>query len=161
MDLWFCCGLFLLRNIMMIKPYRKHIMAILLLLLLMAIRLFEKRFFDDGLIDFFKHDYLNSSLPAVSVVKVLWVDSVRYGLNAIISILILLLYFKSTELGKFLGLFFVFFYFISLLLMLYALQTYQAGHYLVLFYSRRFLIQPLLLLLLIPALWMQQKNRSV
>ncbi len=159
MDLWSCCGLFLLRNIM-IKTYRKHIIAVLLLFLLMAIRLFEKRFFDDGLIDFFKHDYLNSSLPAVSAVKVLWVDSVRYGLNAIISILILHLYFKSSELGKFLGLFFVFFYFISLLSMLYALQTYQAGHYLVLFYSRRFLIQPLLLLLLFPALWMQQKNRS-
>jgi len=145
----------------MIKAYRKHIIAVLLLLILMAIRLFEKRFFDDGLIDFFKHDYLTNNLAPVSTVKVLWVDSLRYGLNTLISILILRLYFKSAELGKFLVLFFVFFYFISLLLMLYALQTYQAGHYLVLFYSRRFLIQPLLLLLLFPALWVQQKNRPV
>ena len=139
----------------MLKTYQKHIIAIILVFLLIAIRLFEKTYFDDGLIRFFQHDYLTEPLPKLSIFKIIWMDSIRFWLNTAISILILSLYFNQSGLLKFLLIIFTIGYLISILVLYLSLNNYQAGHYLLLFYNRRFLIQPLLLLLLAPALWYQ------
>ncbi len=139
----------------MSKSYQKHIIASIALILLIAIRFFEKHFFDDGLIAFFQHDYLNNDLPDTSIIKTLLIDSVRYWLNAVLSIAIIYLYFKQTGLLKFLFLIYTATFIIGISLMYIALQNYQSGQYLFLFYTRRFMIQPLLLFLLFPALWYQ------
>ena len=144
----------------MFKAYQKHIIAIILVFLLMAIRFFEKSYFDDGLICFFQHDYLTEPLPKLSIIKIIWIDSIRFWLNTAISILILSLYFNQSGLLKFLLLVFTISYLASILVLYLSLNNYQAGHYLVLFYNRRFLIQPLLLLLLVPALWYQEMHRA-
>ena len=142
------------------KSYQKHIIAIASLLMLVIIRFYEKLFFDDGLIVFFQHDYLNNGLPDTSIIKTLLIDSVRYWLNALLSITILYLYFKQAGLLKFLTLVYAIAFFVGILIMYIAQQNYQTGHYLFLFYTRRFIIQPLLLFLLFPALWYQFSLRN-
>ena len=144
----------------MYKAYQRHIGAVFLVLLLITIRLFERPFFDDGLIRFFQHDYLSEQLPKISIYKIIWIDSIRFWIKSSISILILRLYFKQPELLKFLLSVFLISYLINVAVILLSLQNYQAGHYLVLFYGRRFFIQPLLLLLLFPALWYQERVKS-
>jgi len=139
------------------KSYYKHIIAGFLMLLLILIRWYEKTYFDDGLIDFFHHDYLKHALPNVSIFNIFWIDSLRFWLNSIISIAIIFLYFKQTGLMKFLLIFYTIAYLITVIILLWSIDSYQTGQYLVLFYTRRFLIQPMLLLLLIPALWYQKK----
>ncbi len=140
----------------MLKVYQKHIIAIILVFFLIAIRFFEKSYFDDGLIHFFQHDYLTESFPKLSIFKIIWTDSIRFWINTVISIMILSLYFNRSGLLKFLLIIFTIGYLISILVIFLSIENYQTGHYLLLFYSRRFLIQPLLLLLLVPALWYQE-----
>ena len=137
------------------KSYKKHIIAAVSLFILVIIRFYEKRFFNDDLISFFQHDYLSNDLPEISVLKTILTDSFRYWLNAVFSIAILYIYFKQTGLLKFLLLVYTFAFTVGLILLYLALHNYQAGHYLFLFYIRRFMIQPLLLFLLFPALWHQ------
>jgi len=144
----------------MFKAYQKHIIAIILLFFLIAIRFFEKPYFDDGLIRFFQHDYLTEPLPKLPIFKIIWMDSIRFWLNTVITILILSLYFNQSGLLKFLLLVFTISYLASILVLYLSLNNYQTGHYLTLFYIRRFLIQPLLLLLLAPALWYQDSGRK-
>ena len=148
-------GCILFSNIMN-KSYQKHIIAGIAVLLLVAVRFYEKFFFDDGLIIFFQHDYLNNDFPDISFIKTILIDGVRYWLNAILSITILYLYFKQAGLLKFLIFVYATTFIAGVLLMYVALQNYQTGHYLLLFYTRRFIIQPLLLFLLFPALWYQK-----
>ena len=131
-----------------------------LLILLVLIRFFEKQFFDDGLIDFFRHAYLSEDLPAVSVSHILLVDSLRFGLNSILSIGILYLLFRQAGLLRFLSWVYLLVFVPALLFFYYELTHYQAGDYLMLFYVRRLLVQPLLLLILAPALFYQKKNAS-
>ncbi len=144
----------------MIKTYQKHIIAIILIFLLIAVRFFEKSYFDDGLIGFFQYDYLTEPLPKLPIFKIILIDSIRFWLNTAISILILRLYFNQSGLLKFLLLVFTISYFVSILFLYLSIENYQAGHYLSLFYSRRFLIQPLLFLLLAPALWYQKHLKN-
>lgn len=144
----------------MTKTYVKHIIAITAVLLLIVVRLFEKQFFDDGLIVFFQHDYLTQNLPALSIGRTLLTDSIRFWLNALLSIVILYVYFKQQGLLKFLIIFYATGFAVSIILMYFALQNYHAGHYVFLFYTRRFLIQPLLLFILLPALLYQQYQKK-
>ena len=138
----------------------KLFIVVLLLILLVLVRFFEKQFFDDGLIDFFRHAYLSEDLPAVSVSHILLVDSLRFGLNSLLSIGILYLLFRQKDLLRFLFGVYLLVFVLGLLFFYYELTHYQAGNYLSLFYVRRLLLQPLLLLILAPALFYQKKNPS-
>jgi len=71
------------------NKYVKYILATILLVLLVLIRLFEFECFNDGLILFFRHDYLTEKLPLASLKNIILTDSIRYWLNAVISIMIL------------------------------------------------------------------------
>jgi len=142
----------------MTKNYIKYIIAAILIIFLVLIRLFEQKWFNDGLIVFFRHDYLTEKLPLASLKNIILTDSIRYWLNAVISIMILNLFFSQKDLNKFLGFIYAGAYLVLLVLFIYLLKHYEAGNYLALFYVRRFLIQPLLLFILLPALLYQQKK---
>jgi len=142
------------------KIRNKHIIIAILLLILIAIRLFEKEFFNDGLITFFQYDYLHKSLPAISISHILFIDSIRFWLNTFISIGILYLLFHQKGIIRFLSLFYGTIYIILITTMWYLLSHYEAGEYLALFYVRRFVIQPVLLFILIPAL-LYQKEKNI
>jgi exosortase F-associated protein len=128
-----------------------------LLLILVAVRLFEKHLFNDGLIHFFEYEYLQSSLPNISISHILLIDSVRFWFNSLLSIVILYLFFKQTKLLRFLWIFYGVFFIILAGILYYILNNYEAGNYLGLFYIRRILIQPIILFVLFPAL-LYQKN---
>jgi len=140
------------------KNYIKYIIATILIIFLVLIRLFEQKWFNDGLIVFFHHDYLTEKLPSVSLKNIILTDSIRYWLNAFISVMILNIFFSQKDLNKFLGFIYAGTYLVLLVLFIYFLKHYEAGKYLGLFYVRRFLIQPLLLFILLPALLYQQKK---
>jgi exosortase F-associated protein len=128
-----------------------------LLLILVAVRLFEKHLFNDGLIHFFEYEYLQSSLPNISISHILLIDSVRFWFNSLLSIVILYLFFKQTKLLRFLWIFYGVFFIILAGILYYILNNYEAGNYLGLFYIRRILIQPIILFVLFPALLYQKK----
>jgi len=136
----------------------KIILVGLLLILLVSIRFFEKSFFDDGLIDFFRHDYLSEDLPEVSVSHILLTDTLRFLLNSLFSVGVLYILFRRKDLLRFLLLIYGLVFILGILFFYYELTHYHRGNYLTLFYVRRLLIQPLLLLILIPALLYQNKS---
>lgn len=140
------------------NKYVKYIFAMVLLVLLALIRLFEFEWFNDGLILFFQHDYLTEKLPWVPFDAIILTDSIRYWLNALISIMILNLFFWQKDLNKFLALIYTVAFLVLIILFIYFIKHYEAGNYLGLFYVRRFLIQPLLLFILLPALWYQHNK---
>ena len=144
------------------KPnkYIKYILIFIFLSGIIGIRLFEKNFFDDGLINFFEFSYQTEPLPTVDFFNVWEIDSFRFWLNSFLSIGILTVLFKEIKLMKFLfGLYFLSFLLISFIFFI-AWKNYEAGNYLSLFYTRRLLIQPVLLFILLPALLYHQKNKS-
>ena len=137
----------------MYKNRFRYGLVFLLLILLVGVRLYEHHFFDDGLITFFQHDYLTQPLPQASVWSVLGVDVMRYIVNTILSIAILISLFDHPDLSKFLSIVYAMVLVILTILFYYFFTHYTIGNYLGLFYVRRFLIQPLLLFVLLPALY--------
>lgn len=130
------------------------------MVLLVLIRFFEKSFFDDGLVDFFRHAYLTEDLPSLDIFHVLWVDSLRYWLNTLLSMALIYVWFRPPAVLQFLGILYLFVYLLVICWFYYEWTHYQAGDYILLFYIRRILIQPLLLLILLPALFYQKKSLS-
>lgn len=137
--------------------YIRYSAIVILLLLLVGIRFFEKDLFYDPFLSFFKSvDYQNKPLPQINTVKLLGGVSLRYFLNALLSVGIIYLLFRESSLLKFsAGLFLVLF--VILIGLFYILISQEENDYLVLFYVRRFLIQPLFLILFIPAFYYQNK----
>ncbi len=133
-------------------------LSLLLFIGLLLIRYYEKTLFDDGLIDFFKHEYLNQNLPEISIRKTLLIDVIRYFLNSFLSSGILYLFFKQKGLPLFLMIFYTVLLIITGSYFIYAIKHYETGQYMNLFYTRRVLIQPLALLLLFSALLYQKKE---
>jgi len=140
----------------------RKISVILLLVVavfaLIAVRFFEEELFYDPLLEFFKSDYTNKTLPNFDTFKLMINIGFRYVLNTALSLIVLWLIFKKLEILK-LSLLLYSILFLSLLFVyLFLLFSYKEGNYLTLFYVRRFLIQPLFLLILLPAFYFQKKS---
>lgn len=128
----------------------------ILSLFLLAIRRYESVLFYDPFLEYYTLDYHKLPLPTMNhflfVVNLFF----RYGLNSIISLLIIFALFKDKEGIKFIALLYVLF-FIGLLIAFYFVWFLIEDHQkMTLFYIRRFLIQPLFLLLFIPAFYVQR-----
>ncbi|MFD0964316.1 exosortase F system-associated membrane protein [Pseudofulvibacter geojedonensis] len=135
---------------------KKNILAIaILLLILVSIRLFEKKLFYDPFLQFFKLDYLSQDPPKYSFTKLIFSTIFRYIINSTVSIFILTLLFGRKVL-RFSVLFFVVISLILLTAYILILFDLDRDWYLSFFYVRRFLIQPLFLLLLVPAFYYQE-----
>ena len=127
--------------------------VLLLTFLLVLIRFFESNLFYDPLYYYFKSNYTNLPIPEVETIKFIGNITVRFLMNAIVSVTILWVLFKSWSIIKLssilYGLFFVF------LMMVFCSDS---KNLFALFYVRRFLIHPLLLLVLIPAFYFHKTN---
>lgn len=133
--------------------YIRYSAILVLLLLLISVRFFEKELFYDPFLLFFKSsDYQNKSMPEFETIKLSLNITFRYFLNSLFSIGIIYLLFRENNLLKFTTLLFVALFFILIGLFL-LLTKGKSPDYLALFYVRRFLIQPLFLILFIPALY--------
>lgn len=132
------------------------LIIILLFLALMLVRAFEHQLFYDPFIPYFKNGYLSDPIPVISGSKLLLHMIFRYGLNTIISLLIIYMAFQN----KGFLIFSVKFYAISFVLLsvtfFIILKGELAHGYLFAFYVRRFLIHPLFVLILLPAFYYKQ-----
>ena len=134
----------------------KIALFILLAVGLVLVRMFEDSLFYDPLTSFFKTDHTTEALPEFEMAKLLLHTAFRFLLNTLVSLAILWVAFRNSEVVKlsmllyaisFISLFGLFWYFLS---------TSEAGNHMALFYTRRFLIQPLFLLVLLPAFYFKK-----
>lgn len=141
------------------KIHRNGYIAIgLLLALLVAIRAFEDRLFYDPFTHYFENDYLSLPFPKFDVLTLFLSLGLRYGLNTLLSVLIIYCLFKDTSLTKFILVLYAFFFLLLITaFFVLVLFTDQYNNF-ILFYVRRFLIQPILLFLFIPAIFYQKRN---
>jgi len=137
------------------------IFSLLLVLfgLLVLIRVFENELFYDPYLLFFKNDYLYIDSPNRETAKLILYTSLRFGLNSIISLAIIYLFFRDKSIVKFSAIIYGVAYLILIAIFLYFVINPRQEDYYLFFSFRRFLIQPLLLLLLIPAFFYYKLKR--
>lgn len=136
----------------------KYLSLVLLVGLLVLIRVFEEQLFYDPYLSFFKNDYLYIDSPRQEVFKLTLYTSLRYILNAIISLGVLYVLFKDVGVLKFATLIYAIAYVILISLFLYFVINPKQEDYYLFFNTRRFLIQPIILLLLIPAFYYHKQR---
>ena len=137
------------------KKYR-IILILILFFALVLVRAFAQDMFYDTFIEYFKNDYLHKPIPVFSGRKLLFNLFFRYGLNTIISLLIIRIAFENMNFLRFS----IKFYFIAFMLLIITFFIILKGElsngYLFAFYIRRFIIHPLFVLLLLPAFYYRQ-----
>lgn len=137
---------------------RKYRILIILVLffLLVLVRAFEQQLFYDPFIEYFKNDYLYDPIPVFSGSKLLLDMVFRYGLNSVISLLIIYVAFQNRNYFVFSLKFYLIAFVILIVTFFIILKGELAQGYLFAFYVRRFLIHPLFVLLLLPAFYYKQ-----
>lgn len=141
----------------LLKNKSRIALIVVFLILLVVIRVFESALFYDPFLAFFKLDYQNKPLPAYDGCHLFLGILFRYGLNTIISLVLIYLFFKERKLVVF-STWLYLFLFVILISLFFGLLYFDSNpSYLVLFYVRRFLIQPLFLVLFIAAFYYQKK----
>lgn len=132
------------------------LLIVLLFLMLIAVRAFVQPYFYDPLIDYFKNDYLHSTIPQIDLAHFFLNLFYRYILNTIISLAIIYLVYTNLKVLKFsIKFYIVAFIVLSIILIILLKFDLNQGYRLV-FYVRRFLIHPVFLLLLLPAFYYQK-----
>ena len=133
----------------------RYVFVFLLFACFILIRFFEREWFYDVFMDFYKGNYYQKPVPDFSYYSTLGTIALRFLTNTLISLLILYLFFLKKSVIKFA----VFFYAIVFVLLMSALayltNNFQPDYYFATFYVRRFLIQPLFIILLLPAFYYQ------
>lgn len=134
----------------------KFITAILLFVLvalLVLIRFYEGELFYDPYLTFFQNDYLYIDSPRREIAKLVGFTTLRYVLNATISLAILFVVFKDKSILKFSALIYVLAFLVLMVFYLYFVVNPRQEDYYLFFNIRRFLIQPVILILLLPAFY--------
>jgi|GEM_PF-397834 len=126
---------------------------VLLFLLLISVRLFERYLFYDPFLEAFHK--VAVSIPEYETGRLFLNYFFRYALNTVISLYILWLFFKDKSILKLTGILYVTF-FIVLAVALYVVLNMDAPSLKAVFYLRRFLIQPMFILLFLPAFYYQK-----
>ncbi len=137
----------------------KYLLIALLVVLLVLVRAFEDVLFYDPYLAFFENDYLYIDSPRREVAKLVFFTSLRYAINTLISLGILLVFFRDKSIIKFSIILYALAYVLLLIPFLYFVINPKQEDYYLFFNIRRFLIQPLLLILLLPAFYYYKLNR--
>lgn len=142
-----------------LKNKRKFVFSILLIFIFIGIRAFEKQFFYDPFLSYFKSEYTHLPFPEIDNFKLFLNLTFRYLLNSLVSIALLWVLFRDIDILKFSG--FLYFVFGIILLVSFFLVLHFFGEEskMMVFYIRRFIIQPIFILLFIPAFYYQNKNK--
>ncbi|WP_323488793.1 exosortase F system-associated membrane protein [Flavobacterium sp. PL02] len=147
----------MLNNILQNKS--RIFLLIVFVFLLVGIRAYENQLFYDPFLVYFERDYKELPLPEFNSIQLFLGLLFRYFLNTIISLGIIYVIFRETELVKFALVLYVLF-FLILIIAFYCIVYFYGNHNnLILFYVRRFLIQPILILLFIPGFYYQKINK--
>jgi exosortase F-associated protein len=141
----------------MLRHKSKIAIVLVLVLLLVCIRAFENVLFYDPFLAYFKIDNANLPFPEFDDSKLFLGLTFRYFLNSILSLGIIYVVFKDTELTKFASVLYVLLFVILILLFFGMLYLSNHENHFLLFYIRRFLIQPLFVILFLPAFFFQKQ----
>ncbi|SCY25179.1 exosortase F-associated protein [Nonlabens sp. Hel1_33_55] len=121
----------------------------ILLVLLVCVRYFQHDLFYDPLDEYFHGAFQSMPFPEMKTMWLFLSNSLRYSMNAIISLAIIWVLFKSASYIK-AGLWVYLFAFIVLNVLFFVTLQFEASlSKMALFYTRRFLIHPLLLFVLV------------
>lgn len=131
--------------------------AILVVLGLALIRMFELQLFYDPFLNYFQNDFKNLPYPQVDKLKLFGSLFFRYILNSILSLILIYVLFQNRDFLKFSTLLYSLFLLILIIAFFIVLDFFPTASWL-LFYVRRFIIQPILVLLFIPAFYYQLQN---
>jgi len=132
------------------------LIIIALFFALVLVRAFQYQLFYDPFIEYFKNGYLSESIPVFSGSKLLLHLIFRYGLNTMISLIIIYIAFENKDFLIFSIKFYILAFVILSITFFIILKGELANGYLFAFYIRRFLIHPLFVLLLLPAFYYKQ-----
>ena len=142
------------------KKLGNIVLIVLLFVMLIAVRGFIAPFFYDPLSDYFKREYLYSSIPAINFNLYFLHIFYRYALNAIISLTLIYLFFKNRKLLIFSIKFYVISFVGFSFFFFFLLKFDDFEGYMLIFYVRRFLIQPVFVFILLPAFYYQKLKGS-
>lgn len=140
----------------LLKNKGKVLLGLILIAILIAVRAFESNWFYDPFLDYFKNDYLTSSLPIYNPIKLFFSMGFRYYLNSMISLALLYLLFKDSKIIKFSTFLYLVLGSILMVGFFFTLKFFGENK-MALFYIRRFIIQPIFIILFIPAFYYQKK----
>lgn len=140
------------------KKRFKIILIALLVCVLALVRFFEVQLFYDPLIEFYKADYLQNTIPQFNTKNLLLHVFYRYQINSAISLIILYVTFFDKNILKFSLYLYVFFFIICFAIFTYMILNIEDEHFLALFYVRRFLIHPIFILILMPAFYYYRRR---
>lgn len=135
----------------------KILITVIVVLCFGLIRGFESQLFYDPLLEYFESDFANKPLPRLNTLRLFYNLFFRYGLNTILSLVLIYALFKDKEILNFSAILYIFF-----LIALFGTFLIVVGYFpdksWLLFYVRRFIIQPIFVLLFVPAFYYQQQN---
>ena len=131
-------------------------LALLLVVFLMLIRMYENNLFYDPLLRYFRSEFNSSPLPEINKLNLFFGFLFRYSLNTLFSLGIIYVLLKDTDAIKFATILYVVFFVLLVIAFFFVLSFFGENSKMVLFYIRRFLIQPLFLLLFLPAFYYQR-----
>lgn len=140
-----------------LNTFYKTTLLMVFVFLLILVRAFEDQLFYDPFLDYFKNDFNTLPLPNYNSVSLFFGLLFRYGLNTILSLGLLYIFFKDIKMIQFVSVLYVFFFLILIGLFFAILYFYEEHNNLILFYVRRFLIQPIFVILFIPAFYYQKQ----
>lgn len=136
--------------------------VILLVIFLIAVRLFEVQLFQDPLHVYFHSTFHLYDLPEVQKWSVLASTSLRFLFNMVLSLWILWFLFKTESFIKAALWVYLFAFLILLFLFFLLLEADTSFLKMALFYIRRFLIQPILLFVMVAGFYfLKTKGNSL
>ena len=141
----------------MLKNKTSLFFIVVILLSLVAIRMYEDVIFYDPFLDYFKANYTSLPLPNYNPVKLFFSLGFRFYLNSMLSLGLLYLLFKDSKIIKFSTFLYVFFGSVLMVAFFFMLKVGGAENKMALFYIRRFIIQPIFVILFIPAFYYQKR----
>lgn len=134
--------------------------SLFLILLLVLIRAFEETLFYDPFLSYFKDEYAHLPFPKINIFKLFFSLGIRFYLNSVISLFLLYVIFKDTQIVKFSALLYMVLGSILMISFIFILNFFGEENKMTLFYIRRFLIQPIFILLFIPAFYYQKQIKK-
>ena len=134
--------------------------SLFLILFLILIRAFEETLFYDPFLSYFKDEYSHLAFPKINIFKLFFSLGIRFYLNSVISLFLLYVIFKDTQIVKFSALLYMVLGSILMISFIFILNFFGEENKMTLFYIRRFLIQPIFILLFIPAFYYQKQIKK-
>lgn len=143
----------------LLQNKKKIFWSLFLIFLLVLIRVFEDKLFYDPFLNYFKSEYAHLALPPINIFKLFFSLGIRFYLNSVLSLFLLYVIFKDTQIVKFSILLYMILGSVLMISFIFVLNFFGEENKMTLFYLRRFLIQPIFILLFIPAFYYQKQQK--